>query len=91
MAFLPCSLPDTLHIPALSPLLLELPRVFPMLCLVSLLLHSVPCSQLTNQHKPSCRCMQSLPPSVLSLALGRSELCSLAGMDAGSPGWHSLA
>lgn len=67
MAFPPCSLPDALHIPALFPLLLELPRVFPMLCLVSPLLHSVPCSQLTNQHKLSCRCMQPLLPFVLSL------------------------
>lgn len=77
MTFPPCSLPDTLHTPALSSLLLELPRAFPMLCLVSPLLHSVPCSQLANQHKPSCSCMQLLPPSVLSLQCWFwADLCS---------------
>lgn len=81
MAFPPCSLPDTLHTPALSPPLLELPRVFPTLCLASLLLHTVPCSQLTNQYKPSCCRMQPLPPTVPSLQ------CWLWGVCALLPGW----
>lgn len=49
----------------------------------------LPCSQHTNQRKPSCSRMQPLPPAVLSLqlwALGRSALCSSAGMGAGCPG-----
>lgn len=67
VAFPPCSLPGTLHTPALSPPLLKLPSIFPMLCLASLLLHALFCSQHTNQHKPGCSCMQPLPPTVLSL------------------------
>lgn len=58
-----------------------------MLCLASLLLHTVPCSQLTNQHKPGCCRMQPLPPAVPSLQCwlrGGSVLCFPAGMDAGS-------
>lgn len=40
MVFLPCSLPGTLHTPALFLLLLELPSVSSMLCLASPLLRT---------------------------------------------------